>query len=246
MGASATSNATCPKCGQRAPIVLRGIEARCTVCGALRVPFTAQALNLAGKPSRFGGGVARFFGWGVLLMGFTFALSAALVLQSIFPSGYVGWAVALPMAMLSLLIGLSLLLGGRKLKRSGDAAQQQARMQAIRALASHRGGSVTAADVARKLALGELEADAMLTELAKDPDQQVALEVDDEGTIHYLFGVGAKALRFEAWSAAPRARIDPNAADHDAAAEQLAVEEQGAAEAAAGPAPAGRSRSHEP
>jgi hypothetical protein len=231
-------NATCARCGQRAPIVLRGIEARCTACGALRIPFTAKALNLAGKPSRFGGAAARFLGWGAIAMGTTIALSLALIIQSIFAGGYVGWAVALPVAVMSWLVGLSLVFGGRKLSRSGDEAEREARMQAVRALAAHLGGSVTADVVARKLEMAELEADALLTELAKTPEENVALEIDDDGGIHYLFGVGGHALRFEALSDPARSvvpapvRIETAADGADSAAEQRAAEEQAATDEA--------------
>lgn len=218
------ANATCPKCSQRAPIVLRGIEARCTACGALRVPFTARALNLAGKPSRFGGAAAKVIGWGALALGTALALSLALIIQSIFPSGYVGWAVALPMLVMSWLVGLSLVLGGRKLSRSGVRAQLEARRDAIRALAAHRGGSVTAAEVAHKLELLELEADVLLTELAKKPEENVALEIDDDGGIHYLFGLGGEALRFET-SAPNHRRTVPGPRFEAAAWDETTAEE---------------------
>lgn len=214
--------------------MLRGIEARCTACGGLRIPFTARALNLAGKPSRFGGVAARVIGWSALVMGNAMALSVALILQSIFSGGYVGWAVALPIFVLSWLLGLSLVLGGRKLSRSGDEAEREARLQAVRALAAHLGGSVTARQVGRKLEMSEAEADALLTQMAKTPEESVALEVDDDGVIHYLFGVGGEALRFEALrrteqSARPRsARIDPTAGQADGELEPQAAEEEAA------------------
>jgi hypothetical protein len=218
--------------------VLRGIEARCTACGALRIPFTAKALNFAGKPSRLGGAAAKIIGWASLIMGTTIAASLALIIQSIFSGGYLGWAVALPIAVLSWLLGLSLIFGGRKLERSGDEAQREARWQAIRALAAHRGGSVTAAKVAAKLELDERQADAILTEMAKTPEESVALEVDDDGGIHYLFGVGGDALRFDSIahtdpSRAPEpVRIDTSGAAPAPTAEQLAAEEAAALEEA--------------
>lgn len=232
-----THNATCPKCGQRAPIVLRGIEARCTACGSLRVPFTASALNLVGKPSRFGGAAAKFAGWISIAMGTTVALSLALLIQSVFSGGYVGWAVGLPIFVMSWLLGLSLIFGGRRLTRSGDQAEREARMQAIRALAAHRGGSVTARKVAAKLEMTEPEADGLLTELAKTPEENVALEIDDDGGIHYLFGIGGQALRFESVNPTESgrrhaARIDPGAVAGPSAELQTGAEEQAAVEEA--------------
>lgn len=217
---SKAQNAICSHCGQRAPVVLRGIEARCTVCGGLRIPFTAKALNLAGKPSRAGGVAARFVGWTAVVMGLSMATGLGLLLQTVF-GGYVGLAIGIPIAMLSLFFGLALVLGGRKLGRSGDQAERSARLQAIRALAKHQGGSVTAAGVARKLELSEAEADALLTDLAKEPSENVSLELDDDGGLHYLFGVDALAWRID-----PGARIATDgAADAEAEREMAAIEE---------------------
>jgi hypothetical protein len=204
----------------------------------LRVPFTAKALNLAGKPSRAGGLAVRFLGWTAVVFGLAAALGLGLLFGALF-GGTVGLAVGLPITLVSLFFGLALVFGGRKLRRHGDETERAARVQAIRALASHQGGSVMAADVARKLELSETDADALLTELAKEPDENVSLELDDDGGLHYLFGQGAQALRI-----APVAtRIDaagPAPAARAAAAEQ----EQAALEeaAAGGPQPQARRR----
>jgi hypothetical protein len=204
------SNAICPHCGQRAPLVLRGIDARCTVCGGKRLPFTGRTLNLAGRPSRWGGTAAKIVGWTITATGLCVALAIGLLLQTLFPSGYAGLAIGLPLGLLSLFFGLGLVLGGRKLSRQGDEAEREARLETIRALAAHQHGSVTAHDAARAMSLGVAEADALLTELAKQPDEHVSLEIDDDGGIHYLFGEEAVARRFETMGAY---RFDAGSAD---------------------------------
>jgi hypothetical protein len=212
----------CPHCGQRAPITLRGIDARCTVCGGKRLPFAAKTLNFAGKPSRIGGMAARVVGWSIAVVGLAIASGFGLLLQTLFPGGYAGLAVGLPMAIISLFFGLGLVFGGRKLSRHGEDKERTAKEQTIEALAKHQQGSVTAADVARAVDMGEAEADALLTELAKDPNGNVSLELDDDGGIHYLFGVGSSALRFDPQGAY---RIDGSGGGIAAEQEAAAVEE---------------------
>ncbi|RLB58445.1 MAG: hypothetical protein DRI90_16740 [Deltaproteobacteria bacterium] len=216
------NNPLCPHCGQRAPITLRGIDARCTVCGGKRLPFTAKTLNLAGKPSRIGGIAARVVGWSIAVVGVAIASGFGLLLQTIFPGGYAGLAVGLPMAIISLFFGLGLVFGGRKLSRHGEDKERAAKEQTIVALAKHQNGAVTAAGVARAVDMREDEADALLTELAKDPNGNVSLELDDDGGIHYLFGVGSSALRFDPQGAY---RIDSLDGGLTAEQEAAAIEE---------------------
>ncbi|MBI4704082.1 MAG: hypothetical protein HY744_23485 [Deltaproteobacteria bacterium] len=229
--------AICPRCGQRAPIVLRGLGAACTVCGAPRTPFAAPALNLAGRPARFGGFAAGIFGWALMVLGLAVSLMLGLaahtVGQAVFgPQSLLGLAFGVPVALVTLALSTVLLLGGRKLRRSGDAAERAAQLQTIRALAEHRQGTLTAADAARALSVAEAQADALLTELAKDPDADVSLELDAEGRIRYLFGAAERDGRWRDL-AARQARIDAEAAaqpqgEHEAQAE---AEAEAAAEA---------------
>jgi hypothetical protein len=44
---------------------------------------------------------------------------------------------------------------------------------------------VTAVDAAHALGVGVAEADAMLTELAKREPDRLAVDVDDQGVVHY-------------------------------------------------------------
>jgi hypothetical protein len=175
--------------------VLRGLEARCTACGAARAPFVTPSVTLAGQPSRVGGLLALVSGWVFLVMGLSLSAFLWLLLQSIWPGSMVGWAFAVPVAVLSLFFGGGLVFGGKRLHKSGESAQRSARVAAIRALVAHRGGIVTAAEAAQALNVSEAESDALLTELAKDPAQNVSLEVDDDGRVRYLFGVAEQRWR---------------------------------------------------
>jgi hypothetical protein len=227
----AFEHAICPRCGQRAPILLRGIDALCTACGAKRLPFTGKTLNLAGKGSRIGGAAARFFGWATLVFGTSIAAFLALIFQSIWPEGFVGYAFAIPVMILSVAIGVPLVLGGKRLGRHGEEKERQTRLQAIRSLAAHRRGAITARDVAAALAMPELAADALLTDLARNPDENVSLDLDDNGNIYYLFGLGGEALHEARWRIA-HPDLTPGrdaAAEAEAAAFEQAQQAQGTA-----------------
>jgi hypothetical protein len=173
----------CPYCGRDAPIVYRGALPFCTACGRPRIPLSSPSINLAGKTSRLGGVVATIAGAVVLLVGLSIALGLGLLLNAIFTPA-VGLAVALPIALVVLVVGVVLLGGGHSLRRSGAARERTTREQAMLALVAHRGG-VTAVDAARALGVGVAEADAMLTALAKRDAEGVSVEVDDQGTVWY-------------------------------------------------------------
>jgi hypothetical protein len=198
----------CPNCRQDAPTVVRGVSAFCTACGAPRSLLDNTPVNVAGKPSTVGGSVAGVLGWLVLLGGLTVAGTIAALLQWLFVGGVVGFVLGVPIALLSLIAGLALILGGRKLRQSGEARAKNAHEEAIFAIARRRQGNVLAADVARALSMSEAEADALLTDMAKRPEAQVTLEVDDNGELRYLVPRFAPALRVPP-QPSPRVRVPP-------------------------------------
>jgi hypothetical protein len=188
-----TSAAKCPHCGQHAPIMMRGIEARCTVCGRPRMPFSSVTLNLAGTPAKVAGVAARAAGCGVGAAGTLAAVALggllyALVLWAGGPALAIALLVGLPIALISWAAAISLSLGGRWLGRYGAERAKKAKLATIRGLAAHQRGAVTASEAARALGSSTEEADALLTELAKSPDENIAVDVDDEGVVRYLFG----------------------------------------------------------
>jgi hypothetical protein len=169
------------------------------VCGARRTPFAANIINLTGRPARVGGAAARVFGWTALLVGLFLALTVGLIVQAlaamVVATTWIGWAVGIPIALLSLIVGMLGILGGRRLGAAGKAKLELAQLDTIRGLARHQGGVVKPADLARALGVGEAEADGMLAQLAKHPDENVSVDVDDEGSILYLFD-SAEAIRW--------------------------------------------------
>jgi hypothetical protein len=190
----------CPHCGQNAPVVYRGVTAYCAACGQLRVPLTGSALNLAGQPSRVGSVLARVFGWIVLGVGLSFALGIGALAHIIFPGGIVGLAIALPIAVLSLTVGVLALRGGKHLDEKSASAEKNARAQAVFALASHKGGTLTALDASRALDMPLAAAESLLQSLAKEQYEQVSVDVDANGTLVYRFVVPT------------RVRVDPEIA----------------------------------
>jgi hypothetical protein len=190
---------SCPKCGQNAPIVLRGVEAFCTVCNARRTPFGGDILNLAGTPERIGGHAARWFGWGAMGIGLFVAFTVGLVVQAIAsmitPGSWLGLAVGLPIALLSVVLGLTGIIGGNKLGRAGEARLLDKQRDIIRALAGHQRGVVKVSDAARALGVDEPRADSVLGALAREPAENISLDIDDDGNVIYLFG-STQAIRW--------------------------------------------------
>lgn len=227
----------CPHCRQNAPVVYRGVIAYCTACGVQRPPLAGTALNLAGQPSKVGGTVARAFGWVILIMGTltgfgTLAACGAIVGMS----AAAPWILSLPILVASWLVSWGLLKSGKSLEAKGDEAQKATRAQAIFALANTRGGVLTAVDVARALDMPVPNADAVLTALAKESPEHVAVDIAEDGTVLYRFDAAWNAVA--GWQ---RARVDAAPPTRVAGSGRAADEEPLEDEIA--PPPAGAARS---
>jgi hypothetical protein len=196
----------CPHCGQNAPLVYRGVSAFCSACGQARLPFTANAVNLKGKPAKIGGTVAAVAGWVLLLGSLAAALIVGAIFQAIFPAAVLGWVLGGVIGALGGGISLLLLFGGRALRRSGTTAAESARFDALGTLAAHQKGIVTAQNASEALGCTYEEADAFLTTLAKRPDGGISLEVDDDGKIFYRF---ARYAPQPVWPGEGKVRVDP-------------------------------------
>jgi hypothetical protein len=181
------SASPCAKCGQHSPIVLRGIESRCAACGAPRSLLAGPNLSLAGQPSRWGGVAASIAGVSVLVLGLSLSLGVWFLLQSIFPTLALGWAFAVPMGAASLLLGLLLLLGGRRLRKRGEERQRSVQLSAVKSLVQHRRGPISAHEVAGQLELPEAQVDSLLTTLAREQATSVLIDVDEAGHVVYDF-----------------------------------------------------------
>lgn len=198
------------------------------MCGAKRIPFTARTVNLAGQPAKVGGIAARVFGWVTLVFGSTVALGLMLILQAIWPAGWLGYAVAIPIALLTLAVSLTAIIGGKALGNYGKRSELSAQHETIRALAQHRNGWVTASEVARALGVSEERADDMLTDLAKQGGD-VSLDLTDDGRIVYLFGLGREALGNARWRIAEERAAENERIAREAEAEAEAHEAEASA-----------------
>jgi hypothetical protein len=194
----------CPHCGQNAPLLYRGVSASCSACGKPRLPFTANAVNLRGRPAKLGGTVAKVAGW-ILLFG---SLAAALLLGAISQAiggPFLGWVVGGLTAVVGVGLALLLLFGGRALRQSGIHAAEAARLEALSSLAAVQQGIVTSQKAAEALGVPLDEADRFLTHLANQPDSGITLEVDDDGKLTYRFARYAPA---RAWPGETKMRVD--------------------------------------
>ncbi|MEO5730782.1 MAG: hypothetical protein ABI134_26130 [Byssovorax sp.] len=225
----------CPSCRQDAPTIVRGVRAYCTSCGAPRPLLGSSAVNVAGKPMKVGGAIASGAGWATLIAGSAASLGAGLITYFIFlaigasTAGTVGLVVGGFFGILTVLIALSLLLGGRKLSKTGVDDRRKVLEQGIFALAGKQRGSVTPRDVARQLSITDEEADALLTDLVRKGDGRVALDVDDDGTLRYTMPELLPAVRIDPDVAeASKVRVAPGAAILDAEFEDEDEGDEGA------------------
>ena len=156
-------------------------------------------MTYAGKPSQVGGVVARFLGWAALGLGLAVAAFVGLLFGWIFPGTLAPWIVGGVVATLSLFVGVPLLVGGKRLDRSGEEAAVDARMQGLFALAANRGGALRAHEASAALGVPAEEADELLTRLAKQRPDDVTLDVSDQGEVVYGFPRLAPATHSQ-WS----------------------------------------------
>ncbi len=181
---------------------------QCTACGRPRLPLSGPSLNLAGKPARVAGAVAGVAGALVLLVGLACALAIGGLVAWFAPFG-VALAMGGAIALVSSAVGISLVVGGVRLRRAGVATEQATVDQALLALAGER-GAISAADAASAFGLSPRDADARLTALAKQDPERLSVEVDDLGAVLYRSGPPAKVR-----AAAPRVRVAPGGFDDD-------------------------------
>jgi hypothetical protein len=146
-----------------------------------------DAVNVAGQPSKVGGGIVSVLGWLVLAAGALVTLAVVIVSGLIWTMSSALW-IGSPVAALTLAVALPLFYAGRRLRRSGEGDERAAQERAIFALAARHRGALTARLVARSIEISAERADALLTALAKAPDSRVGVEVDDNsGDITYVF-----------------------------------------------------------
>ena len=175
----------CPSCRQTAPTLVHDLRVMCSAYGFERGPLSgATPVNLAGQTSRVGSWISRGVGWALLFASVCAGGVGLLAMTGPLWLKIVLGAPSLGMSLLGLGLGWLALRGGRKLARHGHEAATHAREQAIRAMAAHRGGSVTAPEVATQLNLQLSDAQAALDGLATD-GAGVTVDVDVDGKVHY-------------------------------------------------------------
>jgi hypothetical protein len=130
-----------------------------------------------------------------LFVAFAVGLVVQAIASMITPGTWLGLAVGLPIALLSVVLGLTGIIGGNKLGRAGEARLVDKQRDIVRALARHQKGVVKPSDAARALGVDEPRADAVLGALAREPAENISLDIDDDGNVMYLFG-SAQAIRW--------------------------------------------------
>jgi hypothetical protein len=167
--------------------VYKGVFAFCSACDRPRAPFSGKALAFAGQPSKVGGRVGRAIGLLLLAFGLLASVVSVLFFQLLVPERNIGYAIGLPLALISVVVSTVLLVGSGRLRRLGSDAERQTRLEALYALAVNRGGTLTALDAGRALHIDAVQIEALLDELAKTQPEHVSLELDESGQSFYLF-----------------------------------------------------------
>jgi hypothetical protein len=177
----------CPHCGRNAPIVYRGVAPHCTACNRLRIPLAGPSVNLAGKGSQVTGKVANVMGKVIGGIGVSLSMLAAGLAWVLSHDWSVVALASMPVLMLFGVIAAPFVFGGKSLEQSGTKRELRVREQAIFAMAAEQGGLLAAWDVAVALSVAPDFADAVLTDMAKRFPEKIALELRDDGTVHYRF-----------------------------------------------------------
>ena len=126
-------------------------------------------------------------GVAVLFAGLVLAIALFLFFQFLLPTATVGYAVGLPIAFVSVVASALLVFFGGRLRRSGTEAERETRIEALYALAVHRGGTLTVTDAARALRMELPQVERLLADLSQNQPEYVSLELDDEGQPFYIF-----------------------------------------------------------
>ncbi|MEO6598893.1 MAG: hypothetical protein ABIQ16_03410 [Polyangiaceae bacterium] len=159
----------------------------CSACDKPRAPFSGKALSFAGQPSKVGGRVGRAIGLSLLVFGLLASTASVLFFQLLVPDKNIGYAVGLPIALVSVVVSAVLLVSSSRLRRLGSDVERQTRLEALYALAVNRGGTLTAIDAGRALHIDAAQLEALLNELTKTQPEHVSLEFDESGHSFYLF-----------------------------------------------------------
>jgi len=151
------------------------------------MPLANSSVNMAGQTSKVGGTVARVFGWIALVAGLLLALTLGGLMAMLGAPAAALAVVNIPILIITAVVAYALLRSGKELKKSGDNTEQATKNAAIFALANTRGGTLRAMDVAQALQVTPKEGDDILTKLAKEDSDHVAIDIDDDGNILYRF-----------------------------------------------------------
>jgi hypothetical protein len=215
----------CPSCNAIAAVRRKGDGYVCVACGKPREvqgDTTVLDRGRAVRLDRAGAPPIEAAGRGALASAMRIA-GGLLIVAAIVAGGAAFLGPGAPLALLAVIAAV-LGIGGAALFRQAGRAEKQGKVrrdrqleQRLIALAEKSGGDLVATDVAKALGLGLAEADALLTSVADGA--RVAVEVDADGIVHYVFReIAAKAPA-----------VSVRVAAEDAAAEAEAIEAEAAA-----------------
>lgn len=187
----------CPNCGKDAPVTLRGVTAYCVACDHPRPVLGRKVVGRSGKAAKYTGTAAKIASAATLGVGTIIALFFILLFQvALWPTGWLGWAIGIPIGLMTMLISAVLFFGGNALSKSGDKTIDRTHRKAVRALALRHTGGITADQTADALDMELDDADALLTRMAQDPNERIDIDIRHDGTLVYFIDSNA-AERFQ-------------------------------------------------
>jgi hypothetical protein len=158
--------------------------------------------------ARGGATAARIGGIGVLVAGLLTSLVVGGFFVWLFPGGMLGYGLGVLMALVSLVVGGGLMLGGRKLASDVERAEGIEWEHRLAELTATR-GAFTVAEAARTLGIPAAQADAYLTNLAKTRPEDFTVDLDPSGDLVYRAArVPGPAVRIATGSS-----VDPKFSD---------------------------------
>ena len=207
----------CPKCRSHAPLIHRAFSAQCSACGApvaqvqgapplLAPGDSASSLRGAGTGQSVAGVTAYVFSWITLAIGIPLTAFVAwgaslaadfvawftrLVGMTTGDGSWAVWAIALIVALPTVLTSLGLRFTSSWLRKQSVAAREARTREILHALAAARGGVVRPEEAALYLGASASDASNALAKLASGDPMGIDLDVADDGDLRYRFKVFA-------------------------------------------------------
>lgn len=205
----------CPHCNAIAAVRRKGAGYACVACGGERQVGPGTTVLGDDGPSRVEQLTVRGVDPASAALARLVRLAGVLMVGAAVVAGAIGLTTSAPVIVMMVAAaalgagGITAMSQAARVESRARERRERALEQRAIAIAETHAGDVTATQIAKELHLGLEEADALLTRMADGA--RVAVEVDDEGIVHYVF----REIRA---SRGPKLRVADDAGASDGAA----------------------------